>query len=147
MKIHIAADHGGYALKEHLIKELTSKGYDIEDHGCHSEESVDFPKYSNLVCNEVIKSENTYGILVCGTGIGMNIASNKKKGIRSALLSDVFSAKVTKEHNNTNVMCLGQRVIGFDLATMITETWLESKYLGGKYQRRIDMIEETENEQ
>lgn len=145
MKIHIASDHGGYLLKEYLCENLIDKGYEVIDHGCKSEKSVDFPLYSKLVCDNVVKG-NSLGILVCGTGIGMNIASNKRKGIRSALLNDVFSAKVTREHNNTNVMCLGQRVIGFDLALLITETWIESEYLGGKYQRRIDMIEEEENE-
>lgn len=146
MKIHIASDHGGFLMKDFLFNTLKEKGYDITDQGCKSEDSVDFPKYSRIVCDEVIKGDS-YGILVCGTGIGMNIASNKRKGIRSALLSDVFSAKVTKEHNNTNVMCLGQRVLGLDHALLITETWLKAQYLGGKYQRRIDMIEEEENEQ
>lgn len=141
MKIYSGSDHGGYLLKQYLIENLRLKGYNIEDCGCDSQESVGFPNYAEVVCKNVLNKEKAYGILVCGTGIRMSIAANKYPGIHASLLSDTFSAQLTKEHNDSNVMCLGQRVIGNDLALLSTETWLESEFQHGKYKRRVEMVD------
>ena len=141
-RIALGNDHGGLRYKRAIYNHLLEKGYDVLDCGSFSEESTDFPIYSKKVCDLVKSGTYDFGILVCGTGIGMSIAANKTDGIRAALLSDMFSAKVTREHNNTNVCCLGQRVIGEDLAIEIVDTWLAAEYLGGKYENRIKMIEE-----
>lgn len=140
-RIAIGSDHGGYALKEYIKEHLSEQGIEVLDYGTDGEASVDFPIYSKKVCDAINQKKADLGILCCGTGIGMSIAANKTDGIRAALLSDAFSARVTREHNNTNVCCLGQRVIGMDLALLIVDTWIQTEYLGGKYQRRIDMIE------
>lgn len=143
MKIAIGSDHGGYDLKEKIKKFILSKGYELEDVGSYSRQSVDYPDYSEKVCNFVLE-KNSLGILICGTGIGMSIAANKHPGIRAALVGDVFSAKATREHNDSNVLCLGERVTGEGLAMLIVETWLNSEYQGGRHQNRIDKLENTQ---
>ena len=141
MKIAIGADHGGYSLKEILIDDLKSSGYDLEDLGTYSTDSVDYPDFSQKVCNQVTQGQADLGILICGTGIGMSIAANKHQGIRAALCGDVYSAKLTRQHNNSNVLCLGARVIGDELAKMIVHTWLDAEFEGGRHQGRIDKLE------
>lgn len=144
MKISIASDHGGLTLKTILIDHLTAQGHEVINRGCHSKDALDYPLYASLVCRDVQESENTYGILCCGTGIGMSIAANKHPGIRAAVLSDVFSAKATKEHNNTNVICFGERLIGPFLAALIADTWLGSDFQAGRHQTRLNLVREIE---
>lgn len=144
MNIAIGSDHAGYELKEKILKFLEEKKYTVKDVGVYSNESVDYPDYSKKVTSLIQKKQCELGILICGTGIGMSIAANKQKGIRAALVNDVFSAKATREHNNTNVLCLGARVIGEDLALLIVETWLTSQFEGGRHQNRIDKFEKEQ---
>lgn len=143
MKIAIGADHGGFELKEKVISHLTELNYEVLDKGTYSEESVDFPDYSKQVTKAIQDEAADLGILICGTGIGMSIAANKQKGIRAALCGDVFSAKATREHNNTNVLCLGARVTGDKLALMIVDTWLNAEFEGGRHVQRLAKIEEN----
>lgn len=139
-KIIIGSDHGGYNLKEELKKYITNLGYNVIDMGTNSTEACDYPIIAQNTCKNVIK-EQCNAILICGTGIGMSIAANKIKGIRAAVVSDTCSAKYSKLHNNTNVLCLGARIIGEELAKDITKIWLETKFEAGRHQKRIDMIE------
>ena len=136
--IAIGADHGGFELKEHIMKHLDELGLEYKDYGTYSEESVDYPDCAKPVCEAVMDGTADKGILICGTGIGISIAANKHKGIRAALCSDVYSAKMTKVHNNANVICLGGRVTGRELAFMIVDAWLNAEYEGGRHQARID---------
>lgn len=144
MKVAIAADHGGYKLKEEIKTLLTSMNIQTEDFGCTCEESVDYPDYALPVAEKVAAGEFDRGILVCGTGIGMSIAANKVPGIRCALVHDTFSARATREHNNTNVLAMGERVIGSGLALDIVKIWLETEFQGGRHERRVDKITQIE---
>ena len=139
-KIIIASDHGGFNLKTTIYNHLNELGYDIEDYGCYNTDSCDYPVYAKKVANEVSNNAELLGILVCGTGVGMSIAANKIKGIRAALCSDTFSARMTRMHNDSNILCLGERVIGQGLALDIVDTWLNTGFEGGRHQKRIDMI-------
>lgn len=140
----IGCDHGGFELKNHIMKHLEERGTAFKDFGCYDENSCDYPDIAKTVCEAVAVGECENGILVCGTGIGMSIAANKVNGIRAALCTDVYSAKMTKQHNNSNVICLGGRVTGRELAFMIVDTWLDETFLGGRHQNRIDKISELE---
>ena len=140
----IGCDHGGLELKNHIISHLKEKGIEIKDFGTYDENSVDYPDIAEKVCKSITSGECERGILVCGTGIGMSIAANKVKGIRAAVCTDVYSAKMTKQHNNTNVLCLGGRVTGRELAFLICDTWLSEEFLGGRHQNRIDKISNLE---
>lgn len=140
----IGCDHGGFELKNHIMKHLEERGTALKDFGCYDENSCDYPDIAKTVCEAVAGGECENGILVCGTGIGMSIAANKVNGIRAALCTDVYSAKMTKQHNNSNVICLGGRVTGRELAFMIVDTWLDETFLGGRHQNRIDKISEME---
>ena len=142
--IAIGCDHGGFELKNHVIKYLQDKGYEVKDYGTYSEDSVDYPDCAKPVCEAVISGEAEKGILFCGTGIGISMAANKYKGIRAALCSDVYSAKMTKQHNNANIICMGGRVIGRELAFMIVDAWLETEFEGGRHANRIAKIHEIE---
>lgn len=142
--IAIGADHGGFELKEHIKKHLDELGLEYKDYGTYSEESVDYPDCAKPVCEAVMDTTADKGILICGTGIGISIAANKHKGIRAALCGDVYSAKMTKVHNNANVICLGGRVTGRELAFMIVDAWLNAEYEGGRHQARIDKIHAIE---
>ena len=139
-KIIIASDHGGYNLKKQIYDHLSKEGFDIEDYGCFNTESCDYPVYAKKVAKEVSENNNLKGILVCGTGIGMSIAANKIKGIRASLCSDTFSARMTRMHNDSNILCLGERVIGTGLALDIVNIWLNTEFEGGRHKKRIDMI-------
>ncbi|MGX7197877.1 ribose 5-phosphate isomerase B [Enterococcus olivae] len=141
MKLAISNDHGGVHLKKAIYKYLVELGHEVEDVGVNSDESVDYPDYSRKVTKLILNKEADLGILICGTGIGMSIAANRNKGIRAAVVGDVFSAKATKEHNNANIICLGERVTGEGLALMIVETWLNADFQGGRHSQRISKIE------
>lgn len=140
--IAIGSDHGGYDYKEMIKEHLTNKGYEVIDVGTNSTESCDYPIYAKEVTKLITFGKANRGILVCGTGIGMCITANKTKGIRASLCSDTFSAHVTRQHNNSNVLCLGERVIGTSLALEIVDAWMNAEFEGGRHQRRIDMIEQ-----
>ena len=142
IKISIGSDHGGFEYKASIIKALQDKGYDVVDMGTYSPESCDYPIIAKKVARAVAKGDFEKGILVCGTGIGMSMAANKVKGIRAAVCGDTFSARATRAHNNANILCLGQRVVGEGLALDIVDIWLTTKFEGGRHERRVNMIEE-----
>ena len=145
MKIGLASDHGGYNLKLEILKYLNEKGIDCVDFGPdNSLESVDYPIFGERVANAVISKEVDYGIVCCGTGIGISLAANKVKGIRCAVVSDVFSAKMSKAHNDANMLSLGERVLGKGLALEIVEAWISTEFEGDRHSRRVDMIKEIE---
>ncbi|MGL4624715.1 MAG: ribose 5-phosphate isomerase B [Culicoidibacterales bacterium] len=144
MKIAIASDHGGVQMKAELVELLEQLGYECEDYGTYNCDSVDYPDYAEIVANKVAGNEADRGILICGTGIGMSIAANKVNGIRCALVSDVYSAQATRLHNDTNVLALGARVIGIELAKMITQTWLETDFEGDRHVARLAKITQIE---
>lgn len=137
-RIYIAADHGGYALKIEIFSYLKEKGFEIIDLGTNSEDSVDYPDYSEILCQKVIEDKHSLGILICGTGQGMAMSANKHKEIRAALCTNELMAKLSREHNNANVLCLGSRIVGVELAKAITDAFLTSKFEGDRHQRRID---------
>lgn len=141
LRIAIGSDHGGYEYKEQIVSHLKEKGYECVDVGTYSTDSCDYPIIARAVTTKIITGEADRGILICGTGIGMSIVANKIKGIRAALCGDTFSARASRAHNNSNVLCLGERVIGINLAMDIVDIWLESKFEGGRHQRRVDMME------
>lgn len=144
-KLYIGCDHAALHMKNDLIGYLNDKGYEIEDVGPYTPESVDYPIYAKKVCDKVLADKGSLGILICGTGIGMSIVANKVKGIRAAAVSEVFSAIMTRKHNDANVLCMGARVIGIETAKMIADGFLEAEYEGGRHQKRVDMITELEN--
>ena len=143
--IAIGADHGGFELKEQVKKHLEERNIAYKDFGTFSSEAVDYPAIAKAVGEAVASGEYDCGILVCGTGIGMSIAANKVKGIRAACCSDTFSARFTKMHNNTNVLCFGGRVLGAGLALDVVDAYLDADFEGGRHQRRVDMIMDIEN--
>ena len=138
--IAIGSDHGGFELKNILIDYLKENGYDYKDFGCYDTKSIDYPDIAKLVCSEVSSENADLGILVCGTGIGMNMCANKHKGIRAAQCSDTFSAKMTRQHNNANVLTLGGRVIGPELAKEIVSEFLTNEFLGGRHETRVNKM-------
>lgn len=139
--IAIASDHAGPDYKKRLIDYLTEKGYTCLNMGTDTEYSVDYPIYADKVCEKILSGEAELGILICGTGIGMSIAANKHKGIRAGLCGDPESASLTRQHNNANILCMGARIISFEKAVEITDAFLEAEFLGGRHQRRVDMLE------
>lgn len=142
--IAIGADHGGFELKEYIKKHLDEIGVEYKDYGTYSEASIDYPDCAAPVCKAVQDGTAEKGILICGTGIGISMAANKYKGIRAALCGDVFSAKMSKQHNNANILCMGGRVTGRELAFMILDTWLETEFEGGRHEARIAKIHQAE---
>lgn len=145
MKIAISSDHGGNRLRQEIIQLLEERGLQYEDFGPTTDDSVDYPDYAAPVTEGVANGTFDRGILICGTGIGMSIAANKVKGIRCALVHDVFSAKATRAHNNTNVLAMGERVIGAGLAGEIVSTWLETEFEGGRHTRRVEKLQALED--
>ena len=141
LKVAVGSDHGGFEYKESIIKFLQSKNIDCIDIGTYSKDSCDYPVIAKKLCEKILSGEADRGILICGTGIGMSIAANKIKGIRAALCHDTFSARATRAHNNSNVLCMGERVIGECLALDIVDMWLKTNFEGGRHQKRIDMLE------
>ena len=142
MKIAIGSDHGGFELKEKVIKFLMGNGYEILDLGCDSLESVDYPKYGKLVGKAVVEGKADRGIVICGTGIGISIAANKVKGVRAALCSNTTMARLTREHNDANVIAFGARMLGDVLVFEMVETFLTTEFEGGRHQKRVDQIED-----
>jgi ribose 5-phosphate isomerase B len=140
VKVAIGCDHGGIDLKNIVVGVLTDLGHEIDDQGCNSVESFDYPEFAKSVSTLVKEGKCQCGILICGTGIGMSMAANRIPGIRAALCNEMFSAKMSREHNNANILCLGARVIGPGLATEIVRTWMGTDFAGGRHQRRIDMF-------
>lgn len=147
MKIAIGCDHGGFEHKNAIAEHLKERGFEVTDFGIYENKSVDYPEIALKVANSVASGENTLGILVCGTGIGMSMAANKVNGIRAAAVSDHFSAKYTRLHNNANILCLGGRVIGIGTALDLADLFVDTEYEGGRHQKRLDMITEIENSQ
>lgn len=143
-KIAIGSDHGGIELKSEIKEFLLKEGYEVKDFGTNSTGSCDYPDYALPVAEAVVAKEFDFGILVCGTGIGIGIAANKVPGVRAALCSDTFSAHATREHNNANILTLGQRVVGAGLALDIVKTFLNTEFEGERHQNRIDKISEIE---
>lgn len=142
MKIAIAADHGGYQLKESIKKNLLQNGLEILDAGCDSNDSVDYPDYAERAVSSMLSGECQRGILVCGTGIGMSIVANRHRSIRAAVCFDVNTAKLSREHNNSNVLCLGARLLDTDYAMQMVAIWLETEFSGGRHQKRIEKFSE-----
>ena len=141
LKVVVGSDHGGFEYKQAVTEFLKSKNIEYIDIGTYSKDSCDYPVIAQKAAEKIISGEANRGILICGTGIGMSIAANKIKGIRAALCHDTFSARATRAHNNSNVLCFGQRVIGECLALDIVEMWLKTDFDGGRHQKRIDMLE------
>ena len=144
MKVAIASDHGGTNIREEIKSLMEEIGIEYEDFGCDCQTSVDYPDYALPVAQKVAAGEFDRGILICGTGIGMSIAANKVKGIRCALVHDVYSAKLTRQHNDTNMIAMGERVIGAGLAREIAQTWLTTDFQAGRHAARIGKIAEYE---
>ena len=140
-KIIIGSDHAGFKLKNIILDYLKSNNYDIYDIGCFEEKSTDYPVIAKELSQKIVNREFEKGILICGTGIGMSIAANKIKGIRAVVCSDTTSARYSRLHNNTNILCFGARVIGEALAKDICDIWLNTKFEGERHQKRINMIE------
>lgn len=146
MKITIGSDHGAFELKEEVKKVLAEfEGVEVKDAGTFSTEAVDYPDIADKICADVVSGAADRGIALCGTGIGMTIAANKIKGIRCALCHDVFSAKMSREHNNANVLAMGGRVIGYGLAGEIVRAWLTAEFEGGRHDRRLGKVTALEN--
>lgn len=144
MKIAIGSDHGGLRLKKEVIKHLEKKNIEVRDYGTHTEDSCDYPDFAEKVAEAVVTKEYDYGILICGTGIGISISANKIPGIRAALCSDTFSAHATREHNNANILAMGERVVGTGLALDIVDAFLGSTFEGGRHENRVNKIMEIE---
>ena len=138
-KIIIGSDHGGFNLKNNIIKHLESNSIEVVDLGCHTPESCDYPIIAQAVAKKVLAT-NSRGILICGTGIGVSIAANRFDGIRASHCTDTFTARMTRMHNDSNILCLGERVLGVGLALDIVDVWLNTPFEGGRHQKRIDMI-------
>ena len=146
MKIAVGCDHAGFAIKNLIIEHIKKKGHEVVDVGTNSADSCHYPVYAHALCEKIQSGECTLGILVCGTGIGMSMAANKHKGIRAACCSDTFSARLTREHNDANVLCFGERVVGAGLATEPVDAFLEAEYInGGNHVTRVKMIADIEN--
>lgn len=143
--IAIGSDHAGYSLKKEVIARLNENNIPFVEFGCMNGESCDYPLVAEEVCSRIVNGEAEFGILICGTGIGISIAANKVKGIRAALCTDGYMAKYTRLHNDANVLCMGGRVTGAGVAAEIVETFLNTDFEGGRHQRRVDQITDIEN--
>lgn len=139
--IAIGSDHAGFRLKQHVMEYLDKKGIPYQDFGTYDDMSCDYPVFADKVCEAVLNGSAEKGILVCGTGVGMSMAANRHKGIRAACVSDTFSARATRMHNNANVLCIGERVVGFGLAEELLDAFLFTEFEGGRHQRRIDLLD------
>jgi len=140
MHIAVGSDHAGLGLKKILSDHLVGLGFHVEDLGTTKPESCDYPDYAKSVGEAVSLGRADWGLLVCGTGVGMAMAANKVRGVRAAVVSDTFCASATRQHNNANVLCLGERVVGVGVAVNIVNAWLSAEFEGGRHQRRIDKI-------
>ena len=145
-KIAIGCDHAGFAIKGAVIDHIKERGFDCVDVGTYSTDSCHYPTYAEAVCHKILGGECELGILICGTGIGMSMAANKHNGIRAACCSDTFSARLTREHNDANVLCFGERVVGVGLAIDLVDAFLDAEYLNnGNHVTRVAMLKEIEN--
>lgn len=144
MKIAIGNDHTAIEMKEAVKAHLEQRGFEVLDLGTNSGESCDYPVYGEKVARAVVSGEADLGIAICGTGVGISLAANKVKGIRACVCSEPYTAKLSRMHNNSNVLAFGSRVIGDEMAKMIADTWLDAEYEGGRHQRRVDMVMEIE---
>lgn len=142
MKIAIASDHGGFALKQELMAHLDQRGFEYNDFGTYTQNSCDYPQYAEAVARAVVSGEYDRGILVCGTGIGISIAANKVRGVRCAVCCDCFTAEMTRLHNDANILALGGRVVGGGLAAKIVDIFLTTEFEGGRHAKRIALIED-----
>ncbi len=145
MKVFIGCDHAAIEMKNQVIEYLKANGHEVINLGTDTPESVDYPIYAQKVANGVIGNEGSLGILICGTGIGMSLAANKVKGIRAACVSEPYSARLTRQHNDANVICFGARVIGFGTAQLIVDEFINTKYEGGRHANRVELITKIEN--
>lgn len=144
MRLAVGSDHAGYHLKQEVLSWLKELGHETADMGAASADSVDYPDFALKVCEAVTGGQANFGILVCGTGLGMSITANKVPGIRAVTCSDTFSARCSREHNDANVLCLGERVVGSGVARDVVETWLSASFQGGRHQKRVDKISAVE---
>lgn len=142
--IAIGTDHIGFEYKQAIIDYLEEMGYMVKDYGTYDKQRTDYPLYGIRVAKAVSSKECELGILICGTGVGISLAANKINGIRAVVCSEPYSAKLSKEHNDTNILSFGSRVIGIEMAKMIVKEWIQAKFEGGRHQRRVDMIAEVE---
>lgn len=141
LKIAIGSDHVGLELKPVIVDYLKELGHEVEDFGAYTKERTDYPIYGVKVAEAVVKGDYNCGIVMCGTGVGISIAANKVKGIRAVVCSEPYSAKLSKEHNNTNILAFGSRVVGSELAKMIVKEWLDAKFEGGRHSNRVNMLD------
>ena len=141
MKFYIATDHAGVLIKDDVKKMLEDMNHEVVDLGPFSTDRVNYPDYAHKLSEEVLKNSGSFGILICGTGIGMSLAANKHKGIRAALCHDYYTASMARAHNNANVLCFGQRVVGLGTIESILKAWVETEFEGGRHQERVDLIE------
>lgn len=144
MKYIIGNDHGGIDLVDSVEEKLLELGHEVEKVGTYTKDSCDYPDFAKKACEKVLSNEADFAILICGTGLGMSLAANKFKGIRAACVSDVYSAKMSRAHNNCNVLCFGSRVIGSEVAKMIVEVFVNTKFEGGRHSNRVEKITEIE---
>jgi ribose 5-phosphate isomerase B len=144
MRVAIGADHAGFQLKEHLKETLVALGHQVDDHGTHGEASVDYPPICASVGRAVVAGKADRGIVLGGSGQGEQIAANKVRGVRAALCNDLFTARLSRQHNNANVLSMGGRIVAFGLADEILKVWLETAFEGGRHQKRLDQIAEIE---
>lgn len=143
--IGVGSDHGGFRLKSEIIKHLQEKGYDCKDYGTYDLSSVDYADYGQMVAEAIVKGECDRGIIICGTGIGISIAANKVKGIRAALCTDSYMARMSREHNDAQILALGERVVGTGSALEILDVWLTTEFAGGRHKIRVDKISDLES--
>ena len=144
MKIGIANDHASVEMKQQVVAYLKEKGYDVVNYGTDSTESCDYPVYGGKIGHAVASGEVDFGIAICGTGLGISLAANKVHGIRAAVCSEPYTARLSRQHNNANILAFGSRVIGIELAKMIIDEFLGAEFEGGRHQRRVDMIMDVE---
>ena len=144
MKVGIANDHSAVEMKNMVVDYLVEKGFEVVNYGTDSYESCHYPMYGEIVGKAVASGEVDRGIVICGTGLGISLAANKVKGVRAALCSEPYTAKMSREHNNANVLAFGARVIGIEMAKMIIDTWFDAEFLGGRHEERVNMIMEIE---
>lgn len=145
MKIGIGNDHAALEMKNQVMEYLEEKGYEVINYGTNTPESCNYPEFGEKVGRAVVSGEVDCGILICGTGVGISLAANKVKGVRAVVCSEPYSAKLSKQHNNTNILAFGARVVGIELAKMIIDEWLGTEFEGGRHQTRVDMIMAIEN--
>ena len=145
MKIGIGNDHAALEMKNQVMEYLEEKGYEVINYGTNTPESCNYPEFGEKVGRAVVSGEVDCGILICGTGVGISLAANKVKGVRAVVCSEPYSAKLSKQHNNTNILSFGARVVGIELAKMIIDEWLGAEFEGGRHQTRVDMIMAIEN--